>query len=96
MKAQGLQALKPSRVREIGARPSATDKLQQGCSKDKPREHSGYREKPPRTGGQKSGISNAGKALQHYGARIYVTIYRPAGTFEFDFFQNWKSLLKFP
>lgn len=53
----------PSRVCEIGARPSATDKLQQGCSKDKPREPSEYREKPPFSGGQKFRNSNAGKAL---------------------------------
>lgn len=41
---------------EIGARPSATDKLQQGCSKDKPREPSEYREKPPFLAGKSSGI----------------------------------------
>lgn len=59
----GCKPSKPSRVREIGARPSATDKPQQGCSKDKPREPSEYREKPPSTGGQKFRNSNAGKAL---------------------------------
>lgn len=70
-----LPYLKPSRVREIGARPSATDKPQQGCSKDKPREPSGCREKPPRTGGRKSRTSNAGKALFNgiirTGERVY-------------------------
>lgn len=49
------------------------------------REPSGYREKPPFSGGQKFRNSNAGKALQHYGTRIYVTTYRPAGTLNLIF-----------
>lgn len=68
---------KPSRVCEIGARLSATDKRQQGCSQDKPREPSGYREKPPRTGGQKFRNSNAGKALFNgiiYRANVYIML----------------------
>lgn len=68
---------KPSRVCEIGARPSATDKLQQGCSKDKPREPSGCRDKPPLLGGQKSRNSNAGKALFNgiiYRANVYIML----------------------
>ena len=58
----GCKPSKPSRVCEIGARPSATDKPQQGCSKDKPREPSGRREKRAKAR-QKAGTSNAGKAL---------------------------------
>ena len=66
---------KPSRVCEIGSIQAATATPAQGADSGEIREPSGYREKPPRTGGQKSGTSNAGKALFNgiirTGERVY-------------------------